>query len=753
MFNFNKIASVIFILALIGASFSLSFAADVQPTVTAIEIKGLKRIEEGAIKTRLTQKIGEELSQEKTAEDIKIIYKSGYFNDVKAGIEPFEGGIKLIYAVEEKPTIVKVEFQGNKNIKDDELKDKIGLITGAISDITLINDNSLKLKAHYEDEGYYLAQIVPVVRSSDKGEVAVTFQIDEGEKVKIGSIMIEGNKYLSASQIKKAIKTSERGMFSFILGGGYYKRDEMRADIERIKDLYYNNGFLNISVAEPEVKVADDKKSMNVIIKVSEGDRYKISAVEITGNKVYTDDELRKLLKLMPPMIFSKDVLTKDIAAITDKYSNTGYALISVVPDLSPDAEKKETKITYRIEEGDKYTIGRIEISGNTKTRDKVIRREIRLDEGDFFNAAALKRSSERLRNLNYFETVDLQPKPKAEDKTVDLDINVKEKPTGFLSVGGGYSSVDRFIGMADITQDNIFGRGQYIKVRAELGGRSSFYELMFRDPWFMDKPISFGASLYRTTREYGNFDRRATGTDFSFGKNLGEYWGVSVGYGFEKATILNVKDDASQSIKDQAGTSTTSAVRLTITRDTRDNYIDPLKGSRNVLYLMYAGLGGSNHFIKEELDSSWFFPIFEKSTILLRGRIGHASGFSGKQVPLYERYYVGGIYTVRGLGFGQAGPKDINSEPIGGEKQLIFNAEYIFPISAELKFKGVVFADAGKAYNNSESFGQDLRYTTGFGIRWISPMGPLRVEWGYNLSKKSGESSSKLEFTFGTLF
>lgn len=723
------------------------------PIVTAIEVKGLKRIEEGSIKAKISQKINEPLSNEKTSEDIKTIYKMGYFDDVNVNIEPFEGGIKVIYVVKEKPTIIRVDFQGNKKFDDAKLKEHVTVTTGAISDITLINDNAAKLRTFYEDEGFYLAKVVPVVRKVAEGEVALTYQINEGQKVKIKEIKIEGNKAISARKIKKAMKTAERGLFSFITGTGYYKKDVMRADIEKIKDLYYNNGYLKVTVGEPKIQLTEDKKGMRIALQVSEGEQFKVTAVDIAGNKAFTEAQLRELIKLSPNKVFNKATLTKDVTALTEKYSNNGYALVSISPDIIPDEDRREVKVVYRINEGDKYSIGKIEISGNTKTKDKVIRREIRLDEGDTFDASALKRSYERLNNLQFFETVDIAPKPRSEEKLLDLDVTVKEKPTGFLSFGGGYSSVDKFVAMVDITQGNLFGKGQYVKLRGELGGRSSFYELSYRDPWFMDKPISFGTSIYKTTRKYGNFDRKATGFEVSFGKNFWEYWNATTTYNFEKTTIFNVRDDASTIVKDQAGTNTTSSISVSLARDTRDNYLDPSKGTRHAAYFTFAGLGGTNAFIKELLDSSWYFPVFDVTTIHLRGRIGLGSGIFGKKLPLYERYYVGGIYTVRGLGYGKGGPLDNNGEPIGGDKELIFNGEYIFPIVSEYKFKGLVFFDAGRAYSTGETLGSDLRYTAGTGIRWISPVGPIRIEWGYNLKQKPGESASKIEFTFGSFF
>lgn len=749
----NRKDILFYVILLLIISFIGSAYSEELPFVTAIEVKGLRRIEEGSIRSKISQKIATPLSQEKTTDDIKAIYKMGYFDDVKVEIEPFEGGIKVLYVVKEKPTIIKVDFQGNKKFDDARLKEIIAITPGSISDITLINDNAGKLRTFYEDEGYFLAKIVPVVKKVDEGEVNLTYQIEEGSKVKIRQIKIEGSKAISERKIKKAIKTTERGLFSFITGSGYYKKEEIRSDLDKIRDLYYNNGYIKATVGDPKIQLIDDKEGMKITIPVFEGEQFKVSSVEITGNKAYTEKELRELIKLSHNTVFNKEILKNDVTAITEKYSNSGYALISVYPDLVPDEAKKETRVIYKIDEGDKYRIGRIEITGNTKTRDKVIRREIKLDEGDYFDASALKRSYEKLNNLQFFETIDIAPKPKLEEKLVDLDVKVKEKATGFLSVGGGYSSIDRFIAMIDLTQGNLFGKGQAIKARAELGGRSRYYELSFRDPWFMDKPISFGTAIYKTTRNFGNFEREATGFEVSFGKSFWEYWSASVSYGFEAVKIFNVREDASQHVKDQEGTSTTSSIGFAIGKDTRDNYLDPLKGSRNVLYLTFAGLGGTNAFIKELYDSGWYFPLFDVSTIHLRGRIAAITGIFGKKIPLYERFYIGGINTVRGLGYGDGGPKDTNNEPIGGEKELILNAEYIFPIVAEYKFKGLVFFDSGRAYDKGEAFGSDLRYTSGAGVRWISPIGPLRIEWGYNLKKKPGEASSKIEFTFGTFF
>ncbi len=525
----------------------------------------------------------------------------------------------------------------------------------------------------------------------------------------------------------------------------------MKQDIQNIRHLYYNHGYLDVVVSEPEIIL--DKNRMTIKITISEGKQYRVERVTLEGYEPSEKEDILKLLKIREGDIFSRKLLQESIQSIVDYYTERGYAMATVDPIVLPDRQTLKTTVTLRINRGALYRIGRIEVMGNTKTKDKVIRREMRLDEGDVFNSKLLRRSYERINNLNFFETVELIPRPDPERREIDIDIKVKEKPTGFLSIGGGYSTVDKFVAMIDLTQANLFGTGRYIKLRGEFGGRTTFYELSYRDPWFLDRPVSFNLSAYNIERDYIAYSKRATGGSVGFGKRFREYWSASITYSFERATVFDVSEDASKVIKEQIGTNTTSSITPAITRDSRDNYIDPSRGSRNSLYVTFAGLGGTNKFIKGVIDSAWFFPVTERTVFSIRGRVGYAEGLFGEKLPLYERFYVGGLYTVRGLGFGEAGPRDEEGEVIGGKKELIINLEYKFPLVEEVKLKGVVFFDAGRAYDDNEDFGTDLRYTTGVGVRWISPMGPIRIDYGFNLDRRPDESASRVEFAFGTFF
>jgi len=731
--------------------FSAVYAAAAQPLVKKIDVQGLRRIDEYAVRNKISQKIGEPLNPDAVSQDIKNIFTMNYFEDVRVEMEFYEGGVRLIYIVVEKPTISNINFHGNEEYDDDTLREQILISRGSIADATLIQENALKIRAYYESKGYWLAEIVPVVHKINETSAVVTYLINERQKVSIDNIVFEGNRSISDDDIEDVMETSEWWMFSWLTSGGYYNSLNMKKDIEEIRNLYFNNGFINVRVSEPEIRLKEEEEEMDITITISEGKQYSVESISLADNKAYPTEELSEMIKLMPGEIFRRNILQEDIKTLTDFYSERGYALISIAPDVKPVPNKDAVDVVYRIIEGDIFHIGRIEIGGNIKTKDKVIRREIRLDEGDKYNSAKIKRSYQRLYNLNFFETVELKPKPRSKEKLLDMDVTVKDKQTGMFTVGGGYSTLDKFMGMVDLSYGNFLGNGQNIKLRGEFSSSSTTYELSFHEPWLFDKEISMTMGVYRKKREYNEYDWKSTGFRIGFGKALSEYWNANVQYKLEEVDISNIDDDANDRIKALEGPSLTSEISPSIARDTRDYFLDPHEGSRNALYLSFAGLGGDNKFVKGIFDSQWFFPI-GPTTFSIRGRFGYARGIMGEELPDYEGFRVGGINTVRGLDYGDGGPKDAQGDSIGAAGEIIFNFEYLFPLIPEAKLKGLLFYDAGKAYAEGERI-DELRTTAGAGIRWISPVGPLRLEWGYNLDPKPDERQSKFEFTFGTFF
>jgi outer membrane protein insertion porin family len=643
-----------------------------------------------------------------------------------------------------------VEFQGNKKLDDEKLRDRLTITSGSIADTSLIQGNADVLTKFYSSKGFALAEVVPVIRRVSDAQAVLTYQISEGPKVKIKKIEIVGNKAFSKGKIKGVMKTGKWWPLSFLFKKGYYEKSRMDADIKRIKNLYFDNGYIQAAVTEPEIEISKDKKRMTIVIRVSDGEQFNLSSIDITGNTIFTEAELREKLTLEPGAVFSKGKMEKDIVELTDTYGEKGYAAVAVLPDIVPEETTRQVKVTLRINEGGIYSVGKISISGNHKTRDKVIRREVRLNEGDTFDGKLLKRSYQRITNTNFFEEVKLVPRLKHREKTVDLDIAVKEKKTGSVSLGVGYSSEDKMVGMIEYNQANFRGAGQNVKVKAELGSVASSFSLSFSDPWFLDRPVAFSTSLYNTKREYGDYTRKSIGFSVGLGKEFKEYWRGNIVYSLEEADITDVDATASATIREQEGERITSSISPSVSRDTRDNFIDPHTGSRNSASLVYAGLGGDNRFLKFRINSDWFFPVTERTTLAVRGRYGHATGLQGRKVPLYERFYVGGIHSVRGFGFGEAGPRDENDEVIGGLNMLVFNTEFIFPLSESLRLKGVVFFDTGTAYDGNID---RMRYSAGGGVRWLSPMGPIRLEWGRNLDPQLGESKSKWEFAIGAFF
>ncbi len=740
--------AVLFMTALV-LLFPADLRAESGPPVNIIEIDGIRRVDPDSVRTRISQPLGEPVSPETVSEDIQAIYGMGYFNDVQALLEPFEGGLKLIYRVKEKPTIRRVEFYGNEKLETSTLLEKLSISSGALADTVLIRDNTEALKNAYEAEGYPLTQVVPILREVSEGFLLLTFYITEGPRVKVDEITITGNEMFTEFEIKKSMQSSEWWALAPMTGGGRYSEAILQNDRELIKRFYHNRGYIQADVYEPAITFSPDREFMNISIEVKEGDKFTVSEIMFSGQQLYSEEELREKLTIKPGDPVSREVLGQDSQTLTEMYTERGYALATVYPDIEPDLGAKTVKLTFRVSEGDIFNMGRIEIKGNVGTLDKVIRREIRVNEGDLFNSKKLRRSYERIINLNFFEDVKFEPLPNASTKRVGLNVDVKEKSTGFVNIGAGYSSVDHFVGMAEVAQSNLGGRGQYVKLRGDFSERSTKYELSFKEPWLFDSPVSLDMSLYNSGRKYDEYEKSSTGFSLGLSRAFMEYWRAGATYQYEQVTIFNIDDNTSDFIRDQEGTRYTSSITPFISRNSTDNRLDPHTGSLNKVYVTYAGLGGTNNYYKVGLESNVFFPVTEKTTFSVQGKYGFADGLKGDELPLYERYYVGSIYTVRGLR--DVGPHDQNGNYIGGKQRLIFNFEYSFPLASEIQLKGVLFFDTGTAYDTADEI--DWRNTAGAGIRWISPLGPVRLEWARVLRPRRGESLYRWEFSIGAMF
>ncbi len=754
-------AFVFAVIAGVAGGRAVATAAEVLsrlPEVVEIVIEGTNKISPATVRDRMKTRPGGPLSEATVREDIKSIYKLGYFDDVRIDSRQVDSGVRLIVRVKERPVITEIKIEGAEALLVENLQPKLSLKAPVFYDPQKVAEDVSALHAAYEEEGYFAARIIPVLSRRDSDAVALTFLIREGQRAKIRSVGFEGARAFSERRLKRVVASRRyRPLTSWLTRSGWYRPDRIEEDQERLRDWYLDRGYLDMQVGSPDIRFSSDGRNVHLVYPIREGAVYEIESVEFEHGGILPESTLRDAARTAPGRVFSRKVVRDDIRALTDLYGEQGYALSNVFPQFVPDPEHRKVRIRFRIDEGAQIRVRRIDITGNDKTRDKVIRRELRINEQGILNTRALRRSIERIRNLNFFETVDIQDHP-VDESQVDLEVKVKEQMTGNLGIGGGYSSVDRLVGFVEVTQGNLFGRGQLLRFRAEAGGLRSTYSLTFREPYLFDRPVSGTVDLFDTTRSFDTYKEGRRGGDFVLGRSFGEHLSSSISYTLQRVNLLDIKANAPQQIKDQANLpNRTSAVGLSVAYDTRDFFFDPSRGGRLSASLEYAGtfLGGDYDYVKPILDASRFFPVGWSTVLSVHGRLGYVAGIEGDILPVGERFYVGGINTVRGFEFGRAGPVDpLSGTPTGGNKELIANLEYLVPLGLQGKAKWVLFADAGRAFNENERIKPgDLRYSAGFGLRLLIPM-PVRLEFGYNLDRQAGEQGGLIpDFTIGTLF
>lgn len=746
----------------------LAQSSSPEPKVASIDVRGNKKIERSTIVGRLTLKAGDPYTAENIRGQMKILYGTGYFEDVQVETDSSPQGVAVVFVVREKPFITEVVFDGNEELSDDKLKEKITIKSQAFLDQPQAKDSAEKIRLAYQDAGYHNTQVIPVVQTLDEDRKRLTFLIKEGEKARIKTVVFEGLLSATKDELLRVMATREwvpwYGIItqlklpSFVSDAGVLKREELGNDVERIKEVLANKGFLNVQVGLPTVELSEDKKWFTVTFPVSEGEPFTVASVGFRGHTVFEEPELLEQVKIKPGEIFQRQKVRDEVTRLTDLYGGRGYAFADVSPNVTPNNEERTAKIVFNIKEGEMMRIRQINIYGNDKTKDNVIRREVRVDEQDVINTPSLKRSFQRLNNLNFFETVEILPEQVERDK-VDLNVRVKEKPTGQFSIGGGFSTLDQLVAIADITEGNLGGNGWMGRVRGQLGQRRTLGLITFRNPYLNDSLTSMQFDAYSTYTNYLSYTENKAGANITFGRWLSEYVSGNISFVGESLQYKNPQPglcpSGSPIICDQLGYQSTTGFRTILARDTRDYYLDPRTGWRTSVGGSYGtpALGGTNHFYKYDVDVMKYTPLPFDTRISLRARYGEAKGVGGKPIPLTERFFVGGINTMRGFQFGRAGPVTEFNTLQGAASQLIFNVDFIFTISTEAKLNGDVFFDYGKGFNDNESISLDLRPASGFEVRWISPFGPLRAAYGFNLDPRPGERKGVFEFTIGSLF
>jgi outer membrane protein insertion porin family len=725
------------------------------PVVREILVTGTVMVEAATVRSRIKSQEGAPYDPDQVSRDVRAVYDLGYFEDVTVDAEGFEGGLRVTFKVAEKPVVREVRFEGNKELKEEDLKEKAALVAHTALSAVAVADAVERIKALYREKGYYQAVVRTRTDPAGQGQVTLAFVIEEGEKYRLVAIRFTGNKEFPEEELRRQMKSAEWNLFSYFLSSGKLQHEQLQEDRQQVVTFYQDNGFLEARVGEPAIRVDDQERTLEVTIPVTEGLRYRLGSVELKGDDLVSLAEVREILGINEGEIFRRSAFAKALFEITQRYTSRGYAFAKVDYRTQLDTEKRTIAVTFLVERGNEARIGRIAISGNVSTRDKVVRRALTFVEGDRFDSAALRRSRQHVMNLGFFDTVDIVPRPRADD-TIDIEITVKERLTGMISLGVGYSSEDRASAQVRISENNLFGLGQTLQFMTEYSKVRRNFSITFSEPAVLDSKYSAGFSLYNTLREFDEYDRKNVGGKLTVGHPLWEFIRANLILTHETVTISDVADTASSYIKEQEGEATTNSIGLSLVRDTRDNYMNPTRGNRTSVSGEYAGgpFGGDNSFTKFEAESSNYFPLFWKLVFMAHGQYGKVSGFDGKQPPIYEKFFLGGITSLRGFAPRSVGPMDENDEPMGGYQQVLFNAEVIVPIAPEQGFNVVFFYDTGNTWDKGKNVDLgDLRASTGVGIRWMSPIGPFRLEWGYILDRQEGEKASDWAFMIGNFF
>ncbi|MFH1887654.1 MAG: outer membrane protein assembly factor BamA [Pseudomonadota bacterium] len=723
--------------------------------VTGIKVTGNNRIEADAIRRVIKTREGEMFSQEAVTRDIRAIFNMGYFEDIRVESEPAPGGVALVYQIREKSTIRHIEFHGNRAFNSDEVRAALDFSRGSVVNAFKVAASVKKIEDLYREKSYHNVRVTYEIVPGEENLADVVFNIEEGSKVRIREIRFVGNRAMPDKKFKKVMKSKKKGFWSWITQSGNLNREDLDQDALRISSFYQNNGYIDAKVSDPEVDIRAD--GIYVVFKIEEGSQYKVGRVDVAGDQVKPREELLALLTIQPGEIFSREVVHRDQTRLTDLASNEGYAYAEVIPSTSRDKENLVVDITYTINKGLQVYFERVLITGNTRTRDKVIRRELPVQEKGLYSGSAMKRGVQNLTRLDYFEDIQVETLPGSEPDQMVLKLNVKEKPTGAFTFGGGYSNIDNAFFMATVAQRNLFGRGQTLDLKGQIGGSSSQYSLSFTEPWFMDTRLTVGLDVYDQSKDYDTYDKNSRGGRIRMGYPILDYTGLYWSYGYDITNIRNINTDASDSIKDMEGDNAASKASLSLIRNTRNRFFNPSRGSYNRASMEYSGgaLGGDIAFVKYTGESGWYLPLFWGTVGFLHGEAGYVRGHSGGILPEYERFYLGGIDSLRGFEWRDLSPMDTDRALIGGNKFVQFNVEFIFPIIESAGLVGLAFYDTGDEYDNHENvdFGA-LRESAGFGFRWYSPIGPIRLERGYILDPQGNEpTNGRWEFSMGAAF
>lgn len=748
-------------------------------TISAIEIQGNGKIEKDAILSRVKSKVGEKLTESNIREDIKSLFKSGFFSNVAAFKDLKGGQATLIFKVVEKPSITEIVYEGNTELKPEDLAEAAGIKNYELLSVPKVKDATEKIQKLYEDKGFFLARVDYEIKEVVKDQtVKILFKIRENEKVKVKKITILGNKALSDSTLKAKLLTQEGGFFSGISGSGAYKQEAFDRDIQFLQYTYWNNGYLQVKVDRPQVFVTPDKKSIYITIRVQEGQQYSVGDISFSGDILFPRDELLEGLKIRDNTIFVFDVVQKDLAELQAKYGDLGYAYANVIPRYSFDEAEKKVNLVFDFNKGQKVYFGHINVVGNSKTRDKVLRRELKIKEGELYNETKRRESLESLQRLGFFDDVNFRTSTDPErSEIMNLDVVVKERNTGQIQLGAGYGTSTGFTLQGSVQQSNFLGKGQNLGVSLNLSSSYSVYDITFTEPYYNDTLWSTGFRLFSSNSTgRADYGEEKYGGSLFLGHPVSEYSRVNISYSLSKTRLYPTWDAAGSLITDfqlfplTTAEGVSSMVGASYEFDNRNDRFKPTKGWLASLGYSQAGLGGDLRYYKANAGLRFFKNLFWD--VVWRNSLGYAiigATDPGQSPPFNELNLLGGPYSLRGYRYYRVGKQTVSNKLlaqyagqtnatilatryVGGTQQALYQTELQFPLIKEADMYGVAFYDVGQAEDTLTS--QKFYADVGFGIRWFSPIGPLRFEWGFPLNRDADfHEPSVFEFSIGTPF
>jgi outer membrane protein insertion porin family len=730
--------------------------------VKDIRVEGIQRTEAGTVFSYLPIKVGETLTEDKAAAAIRALYATGFFRDVTLEAD---NGV-LIVTVQERPSIAQVDFSGVKEFEPDQLKaglKQVGLAEGRIFDRSMLERAEQELKRQYVSRGKYAATVTTTITPLERNRVAVNFNVVEGDVAKIRQISIIGAKVFPEKELIDQFVLRTPGWLTWFSKHDQYSRQKLQADLESLRSFYLNRGYIDFNIDSTQVSITPDKKDVYITVGITEGEKFTVSDVRLAGELLVPEAELRKLVRIKPGEVFSREALTDSTKAISDRLGNDGYAFANVNPAPELDRAKRQVAFTFFVDPGRRVYVRRINVTGNTKTRDEVIRREMRQLEGGWYSAERVAESRSRIDRLGYFNDVAIEtPSVPGTTDQIDVNITIAEKPTGNLLVGAGLSSNEGVVFSGAIEQANVFGSGNKLGVQLNSSKVNTVYSLSLTEPYFTVHGVSRGFDIYKrdvdpTSIDSGRWRTSTIGGQLRFGVPITDLDTINYGIGVERTT-LNVFDDSPDRFKDFVDTfgETNSTLLGSIgwARDGRDSLLYPTKGSMQRLSLEAGLPGGSLRYYKATYQLQRYWPVSRFNSIMLNGELGVGEGLGGKPLPFFKNFFAGGVNSVRGYEPNSLGEKDQADDPIGGSRRAVFNAEFLTPFPGLTNDRSVrlgFFADAGMIADKFS--GDEFRSSAGLSVLWVSPLGPLKVSVAQPINDKPGDKIQRFQFTFGASF